>query len=155
VLSVLLLSGGSESHARIASWIIRAVRLSAEDLDCAPRVYEERLRDAVRRSAERRDTWRDGDGIEFEEVSLDGSYPDTRLVRVFRAVESRKFGFGKPTADCRFGARVRIWPAEYADPDQEAFFHDIYFMEFLGKNARAHMVRGTHPCDPATINWLD
>jgi hypothetical protein len=31
----------------------------------------------------------------------------------------------------------------------------IYFMEFLGTNPRAYIVRGARPCDPSTINWLD
>ena len=136
-------------------WVVRARGVMAEDLDVAPQVYDERFRDAVRRSAEHHDVWRDGDGIEFDDVSLDGSYPDTRLVLVFRAVESRKIRFGRPTADCRFGTRTRIWPAEYTDPGQEAYFHDIYFMEFLGTNPRAYIVRGARPCDPSTINWLD
>jgi hypothetical protein len=80
--------------------------------------------------------------------------PDTRLVMLFRAAESRKVRFGKPTADCVFGVRTPIWPAEYTDPEAEAGFFEVYFAEFLGTNKRAFVVRGARPCDPTAIDWL-
>jgi hypothetical protein len=135
-------------------WVVRSRGVMADDLEVPPQVYEERLRDAVRRSAAHREHWRDTNGIEFEDVSLHGSYPETRLVVVFRAVESSKIGFGLPAADCRFGRRSRIWPAEYASPDSEAGFYGVYLAEFLGTDPRADVVRGARPCDPDTINWL-
>jgi hypothetical protein len=137
-------------------WVIRARQVIAEDLDQGVRVYEEAFRDHVERSALQHDSWRDLEGIRIEEVSLAGTYPDTRLVKVFRAATSRKTRFGQPTADCRFGVRWRIWPAESVNPETEAAFHDIYFSEFLGTNPRAYRrLRGADPCDPDQINWLE
>jgi hypothetical protein len=127
----------------------------AEGLDMAPQVYEERFRDAVRRSAGDRGYWRDAQGIEFDDVFLVGSYLETRLVIVFRAVESSRIRFAQPASDCRFGRRTRIWPAEYASPESEASFYSVYLGEFLGTDPRAYVVRGTHPCEPSAINWLD
>ncbi len=99
--------------------------------------------------------WRH-DGIVFEKVRLEGSYPNTELVMIFRAAESETTPYGKPSADCRFGARRPVWPAEYADPNEEAFFNDVYFMEFIGTDPGAYLkVRGSRPCDPTHINWLE
>lgn len=126
-----------------------------EDLDVPASEYEEAFRAGVEESAANRDLWRDGDGIEIEEVLLEGAYPDTRLAVVFRAVESRKVRFGQPTDDCRFGYRVRIWPAEYTDASQEAYFWAVYFTEFLGTNPAGYgPLRGVTRCDPGQINWL-
>jgi hypothetical protein len=117
--------------------------------------YEEALRESVEKSASNRDRWRDGEGIEIEEVFLDGVYPDTRLGVVFRAVTSRTTRFGQPTDNCRFGYRVRIWPHEYTDASEQAFFWSVYFMEFLGTNPAGYgPLRGVTPCDPTRINWL-
>jgi hypothetical protein len=135
-------------------WVVRSRGVMADDLEVPPWLYEERLRDAIRHSADDREYWRDTNGIEFQEVALDGSYPETRLVVVFRAVASSNIGFRLPAADCRFGRRTRIWPAEYASPDSEAGFYGVYLAEFLGTDPRAHVVRGARPCDPGTINWL-
>jgi hypothetical protein len=136
-------------------WVIRYRGVTAEDLDVPASEYEEAFRAGVETSAGNRDRWRDGEGIEIEAVFLDGAYPETRLAVVFRAVNSRRTRFGQPTDDCRFGYRVRIWPAEYTDPSEEAYFWAIYFMEFLGTTRAGYgPVRGLDPCDPSRINWL-
>jgi hypothetical protein len=137
-------------------WVIRARGVIADDLGMSARKYEEAFRAAVQESARNRDFWRDAEGIVIKEVSLDGTYPDTRLIVVFCAVPSQKVRFGQPSANCRFGIRWRIWPAEYTDPATEASFHDIYFAEFLGTNRAGYgPVRGVSPCDPNRINWLE
>jgi hypothetical protein len=137
-------------------WVIRARQVIAEDLDQDARAYEEAFRAHVERSAMQHDQWRDLEGIRIEEVSLAGAYPSTRLVKVFRVATSRKTRFGQPTADCRFGIRWRIWPAESTDPKTEASSHDIYFMEALGTSKKVYRrLRGVDPCDPDQINWLE
>ena len=135
-------------------WVVRSRGVIAEDLEVEAHVYERALCELVRRSSHNREPWRDGEGIRIEEVRLEGTYPDTQLVLLFRAEASTKIHFGTPTADCMFGYRSRIWPAEYTDPEEEAYFFDVYFMEFLGTNSRAFVVRGARPCDPNAINWL-
>jgi hypothetical protein len=80
-------------------WVIRARGVIADDLATSAREYEEAFRAAVEESARNRDFWRDAEGIVIEEVSLDGTYPDTRLIVIFRAVPSRRVHFGKPIAD--------------------------------------------------------
>jgi hypothetical protein len=146
--------GTPMDEGRAEWWVIRSRGLIAEDLDVPANDYEEAFRAAVEKSARNRN-WRDTEGIEIEQVFLDGVYPETRLAVVFRAVTSRTSKFGQPTGNCRFGYRVRIWPAEYTDASEEAFFWSVYFMEFLGTNPAGYgPVRGVTPCDPTRINWL-
>ncbi len=129
--------------------------VTAEDLGGDPRAYEEAFCAAVERSAMKHDYWRELEGIRVESVSLSGAYPVTKLVKVFRPVLSPSFRSRNPSADCRFGIRWPIWPAEYKDPEEEAIFHDVYFMEALGTEASVYeKLNGTKPCDPARINWL-
>jgi hypothetical protein len=135
-------------------WVIRSRGVIAEDLEVEAHAYEQTFCALVRRSAGNRDFWRDAEGIRIEDVRLDGAYPETQIVLLFRAEESTKTRFGKPTADCLFGYRCGIWPAEYVNPEEEAYFFDIYLMEFLGTDSRAFVVRGARPCDPDAINWL-
>lgn len=137
-------------------WVLRARGVTAADLDQDPASYEEAFRAAVHRSAMHHDYWQESEGIRVEAVSLEGAYPDTKLVKVFRTAPSSKIRFGQPTADCRFGIRWPIWPAEDTDPEQEASSHDIYFMEALGTEPTVYRrLRGIDPCDPARTNWLD
>jgi hypothetical protein len=135
-------------------WVVRSRGVIADDLASEASDYERTFCEIIRRSSHNRDFWRDAEGIQIEDVHLEGGYPDTRLVMLFRAAESRKVRFGKPTADCLFGVRTRIWPAEYANPEAEAGFFAVYLAEFLGTNARAFVLRGARPCDPNAINWL-
>ena len=95
------------------------------------------------------------DGIRIEDVSLEGAYPDTKLVRIFRTTRSAMTARGQRIEDCRFGVRSRIWPAVYVDPEEDPFFQDVYFMEFIGTDPKAYRrLRGAEPCDPGRINWL-
>jgi hypothetical protein len=136
--------------------VTRKHRVTADDLDQDVRSYEEAFRTAVERSAARHDFWRDIEGIRIDSVSLDGAYPDTNLVVVFRSVTSPTQPFGEARPDCRFGIRWPIWPAESDDPELEAREHDIYFMEHLGTEPSAYLkLRGTHPCEPDSVNWLE
>jgi hypothetical protein len=137
--------------------VIRARGVMAEDLDHHASVYEEALRAAVeRRAADSSEVWRDLEGIRIERVSLDGDYPDSRLVVLFRAVASESAPIEAAKANCRFGIRWPIWPAEYDDPETEASFHEIYFKEFLGTEPKAYLkLRGPRACDPDAINWLE
>jgi hypothetical protein len=136
--------------------VIRARGIMAEDLDQDVRSYEEALRAAVERSASNHDHWRDSEGIRIERVSLDGAYPDSNLVVLFRAVRSLTTSYGQPQGDCLFGIRWPIWPAEYDDPEAAARAHDVYFGEHLGTEPAADLrLRGAKPCDPDQVNWLE
>ncbi len=132
--------------------VVRARGAIAEDLDCEAREYEQKYCAAVERTAMHHDYWIKTMGIRFESVALEGRYPDTQPIDIFRSVACTDFG----VADlrCRFGTRWPIWPAEYTDAEREADFHDVYFMEFLGTNPTAYGPVRIGPCDPNGINWL-
>ena len=132
-------------------WVIRARGVVAEDLAVSAREYEVQYRVAVEKSASDRDRWRQLDGIEIESVTLEHKYPDTELAVVFRPVPAERFG--ERHYDCRFGYRVPVWPAEYPDTEEEAYFWRIYFGEFLGTSGKASPI-WDGPCDPDRINWL-
>lgn len=145
------------SDPGVGKWVvIRARGVMAEDLDQDARSYEEALRAAVERSASNHEYWRNSEGIRIESVALDGAYPNSQLVVLLRAVRSRTAWHGEPKTDCLFGIRWPIWPADYDDPEAEARWHDMYFQEHLGTEPAAYLrLRGSRPCDPDGINWLE
>jgi hypothetical protein len=133
-------------------WSVRRWRgRMAEDVGDA-NAYEESQRAAFEHVARDHDFWRDTNGIRFEAVLLEGEFPDTRLVLLFRSVPAGLFGVANP--DCVFGSRWPVWPAFDADPGEEASQLSVMFMEFLGTDARAYRVRGGE-CDPTRTNWLN
>lgn len=135
--------------------VVRERGFAAADVGGDPAAYERALRAALERSAGNHDFWRDAEGIRIEAVSLEGTYPATQLVWLFRAVPSPRTSFGRPKADCLFGIRWPIWPTEEPNPEQQALAQDMYFMEALGTDPRVYNVlRGGAPCDPDTVNWL-
>ena len=111
----------------------------------------EAFRAGVEASAADREYWRESEGIEIDSVGLEGEYPETELAVVFPPVPAKLFGKGQ--FDCQFGYRVRIWPAEYTDPEHEARFWSMFFGEFLGKDLRARPI-WYGPCDPQEVTWL-
>jgi hypothetical protein len=131
--------------------VARMHGLMAKEVGGDPKAYEEGLRRAVEDSASHREYWRKLEAIEIESVFTEGEYPDTRLAVVFRPVTGI---VGRdPSSDCRFGYRVEIWPAQYADPETEADFWSIYFQEYIGKSRRARRV-WEGPCQPDEVDWL-
>jgi hypothetical protein len=132
-------------------WVIRWRGLMAEEVGDVM-AYEEDHRQAFERIAMAHDFWRDVEGIRFDAVQLDGEFPDTKLVLLFRSVPKEPFGVAD--VNCVFGVRWPIWPASDQDPAEEASELEPSFMEFLGTDPRAYRVR-RGPCDPGEINWLD
>jgi hypothetical protein len=124
----------------------------AEDLSITAREYESGLLENVKHVAEDGSYW-ERDGVSVTDVRLEGAYPATELVRVFRLLPRSGRSM---LAECRFGFRERIWPAIERDPDVAASRHsDTDFMEYLGSNSFWDVARSAAPCDPDAIVWLN
>jgi hypothetical protein len=100
------------------------------------------------------DWMRESEGIRFDAVELADEYPDTLLVLRFGSVPGGSFGVADP--NCVFATRWPLWPAPDPDPAETASDLYIAFIEFLGTDPRAYVVRGgSLRCDPTNINWLN
>jgi hypothetical protein len=132
-------------------WLLRWRGLTAEEIG-EPETYEAAYRVAVERVARDEAFWREVEGIRFDAVDLCGSYPETVVVLRFRGVATERHRVYD--AGCTFGYRWKIWPAQNADPAEDA--SDLFdnFMEFLGTNASAYRVR-RGPCQSEGTNWLN
>jgi hypothetical protein len=114
--------------------VIRWRGLMAEEIGDA-KAYEEALREAFERVAMDHDFWRKGEGIRFDAVQLDGEYPVTRLVLLFRSVPQEPFG--NTDVACVSGVGV-------GDP-----------VHGVPRDRRACLPAAPRgPCDPLKINRL-
>lgn len=126
-------------------WVVNTKLLTAEDLDIEATVYEASILRGVQDATSDDDYWREVDGVSFDFVELERSYPDTQLLVVFRTTS-------RP--DCRFGYRQSLWPTPHRTPGQFLHYWSVEFVEFLGTDRRARHVR-SGPCAKGKINWLN
>jgi hypothetical protein len=124
-------------------WVVRARGYDAADYG-DPARYESALRDGVETITADRDYWEKLEGIAFETVALEGCYPDTELVLLFRR---------RGREECLFGVRRQLWPAPYRTVDEALGLWAVEFLEFLGTSPRARLV-ATGPCVAGRVNWL-
>ena len=106
------LGGPTDGKWRVMRWR----GLMAEDVGDAT-AYEHAYREAFERMALNHDGWRELEAIRFDAVELDGTYPDTKLVLLFRSVPQERFGSADPT--CVFGIAGRSGRHPILTPSSE------------------------------------
>jgi hypothetical protein len=93
------------------------------------------------------------EGIRIEEVRLEGQYPNTEVVRIFRRFSTKPRAPNPGDPDCYFAYGHKIWPAEDTHLGEATRLLSMYFDE-AENEFFDRVYRRKTPCERGELIWL-